>query len=88
MADVAPIVVFRDPYRPRCGSDNEAPEPQGAMDRMSADYWRARERAERAAAKKARSSLARAVHQELAQQYAERVRGFDREPSPQSREQR
>ena len=77
MADVAPIVVFRDPYRPRCGSDNEAPEPQGSMDRMSADYWRARERAERAAAKQARSPVARAVHQELAQEYAARVRGLE-----------
>jgi hypothetical protein len=58
------------------------------MDRMSADYWRARERAERAAAKKAGSTLARAVHQELAQEYAARVRGFDRERGRKSREQR
>ena len=88
MAYVAPIVVFRDPYRPRCGSDNGASEPQGAMDRMSADYWRVRERAERAAAKKAESPLARAVHQELAQEYAERVRGLDRQPGRKSKEQR
>lgn len=88
MADVAPIVVFRDGYRPWCGSENDASDSGDAIDRMSADYWRARERAERAAAKKAGSSLARAVHQELAQEYAERVRGFHRVPDPKSKEQR
>jgi hypothetical protein len=35
-----------------------------------ADYYRKRERAERAAAKHAASAAARAVHQELAQSYA------------------
>ncbi len=87
MADVAPIVVFKDAYRPWCGSEDDSSD-SGAIDRMSADYWRARERAERAAAKKAGSSLARAVHQELAQEYAERVRGFDQGPNPKSKEQR
>ena len=40
----------------------------------SLDYLRARERAERAAAKAARSIKARHVHQELAQCYARRIR--------------
>ena len=79
MADVAPIVVFRDAFRPWSGAENEARD-SNSIDRMSADYWRARERAERAAAKKAASPLARAVHQELAQEYAERVRGLNRGP--------
>ena len=88
MADVASIVVFKDAYRPWCGADTEAHDSGGAMDRMSADYWRARERAERAAAKTAGSALARAVHQELAQEYAARVRGLERRPGPKSRDQR
>ncbi|HZB69670.1 MAG TPA: hypothetical protein VE403_04830 [Sphingomicrobium sp.] len=77
MADVAPIVVFRDAHRPWRGSENDARNSQGSFDRTSADYWRGRERAERAAAKRARSPLARAVHQELAQEYAARVRGIE-----------
>jgi hypothetical protein len=39
------------------------------------DYLRRRERAERAAAKQAASDAARRVHQELAENYAERLRG-------------
>ena len=77
MADVAPIVVFRDAHRPWRGSDNDPRDSQFAFDGTSADYWRRRERAERAAAKQARSALARAVHQELAQEYAARVRGLE-----------
>jgi len=76
VADVAPIVVFRDAHRTWRGSNNDPRDSQGAFERTSADYWRARERAERAAAKQARSSLARAVQQELAQQYAARIRGL------------
>jgi hypothetical protein len=41
------------------------------------DYLRRRELAERTAAKNARSDAARRVHQELAQGYAERLRGAD-----------
>jgi hypothetical protein len=59
--------------------------PDRTFDATSADYWRARERAERAAAKQARSPLARAVHQELAQEYAARVRGLEG-PTPSSRQ--
>jgi hypothetical protein len=77
VADVAPIVVFRDAYRPWRGSGNHGRNSQGSFDAASTDYWRARERAERAAAKQARSPLARAVHQELAQEYAARVRGLE-----------
>jgi hypothetical protein len=39
------------------------------------DYFRWREQAERAAAKNAQSEAARRVHQELAQEYAELIRG-------------
>ena len=85
MADLASIVVFRDAFRPWSGTDNEARD-SNSMDRMSADYWRTRERAERAAAKKAASPLARALHQELAQEYAERVRGLNRAVGPNSTE--
>jgi hypothetical protein len=77
VADVAPIVVFRAAYPPWRGSENDARDSEGSFDRKSADYWRGRERAERAAAKQARSPLARAVHQELAQEYAARVRGLE-----------
>ena len=74
MADVAPILVFRDTLRAHHRPATDGPDTGPAIDRTSADYWRARERAERAAAKNARSSLARSVHQELAQEYAARVR--------------
>ena len=40
------------------------------MDSDSVEYFRNRERTERAAAKKAASEAARRVHQELAQGYA------------------
>lgn len=41
----------------------------------SADYFRRRERDERAAAKLAASDSARRIHQQLAQTYAELARG-------------
>ncbi len=44
------------------------------VDQQSAEYFRKRERAERAAAKVATSDAARRVHQELAQSYAELLR--------------
>jgi len=44
-------------------------------DQKSMDYFRRREQAERAAAKNAQSEAARRVHQELAQEYAELIRG-------------
>ena len=43
------------------------------MDSDSSDYFRRRERAERAAAKVAATAAARRVHQELAQHYATMV---------------
>lgn len=46
------------------------------MDDESLDYFRRRELAERAAAKRAASSGARRVHQEMAQCYAEMLRSF------------
>jgi hypothetical protein len=44
------------------------------FDQQSADYFRQREFAERAAAKNAPSKAARRVHQELARSYAELLR--------------
>jgi hypothetical protein len=45
------------------------------LDQESQDYFRRRERAERAAAKSAASNAARRVHQELARSYSELLRG-------------
>lgn len=45
------------------------------LDDESAEYFRRRELAERAAAKSAVSDAARRAHQELARQYAELQRG-------------
>lgn len=44
------------------------------LDQDSQNYFRQRERAERAAAKQAASDAARRAHQELAQSYAELLR--------------
>lgn len=44
------------------------------LDQESLEYFRRRERAERAAAKTAESEAARRVHQELAQGYAQLLR--------------
>jgi hypothetical protein len=46
------------------------------------DYFRRRERAERAAAKNAASETARRIHQELAQSYAALVRKPEGMASP------
>ena len=48
--------------------------PIAYLDEHSLDYFRWRERVERAAAKNASSQAARRVHQELAQSYAELTR--------------
>ena len=55
-------------------SDSMSKGWAGVRDQESLDYFRHRERAERAAAKKALSDAARRVHQELAQEYAELIR--------------
>jgi hypothetical protein len=52
----------------------EEREPRSDSLERSIDYLRARERAERAAAKAARSIKTRHVHQELAQCYARKIR--------------
>lgn len=44
------------------------------LDQDSQDYFRRRELAERAAAKSAASDVARRIHQELAQGYADLLR--------------
>ena len=62
------MVLFHD--RPG-SSDDSSPDPVPAAE--SLDYLRARERAERAAAKAALTAKARHVHQELAQFYAGQI---------------
>jgi hypothetical protein len=44
------------------------------LDQKSEEYFRQRERAEKAAAKNAQSDAAKRVHQELAAEYAELLR--------------
>ena len=69
------LVVFRD-------MDGLASEPHSdRQEARSVEYLKARERAERAAAKNATSLAARCVHQELAQQYARRA-GSDQTGTP------
>jgi hypothetical protein len=62
-----PIIVFRDPMNPT--SEGSAGS-QSAKSSDDKDYFRGREQEERAAAKAAASTFARAIHQELAQLYA------------------
>ena len=52
------------------------------LDQKSADYFRRRERSERAAAKKALSETARRIHQELAENYAQILHGSDADQRP------
>ena len=59
------VVVFT-----ASAGEEEDPGPPAARDQPQLDYFRNRERAERAAAKNASCSVARSVHQTLAQQYA------------------
>ena len=72
MTDLSGLVVFRSATNgvPAMGSPDDAPGP----DDWSLDYLQARERAERAAAKRAQSIAARHIHQELAQHYAALLR--------------
>jgi len=59
------FIIFRDdPYRP------DHADRAASADREWLDHIRSREFAERAAAKHANCSRARAAHQELAQAYA------------------
>ena len=55
-------------------SHNGPEEPAGSSLSHGKEYYRKREQAERAAAKKSPSVLARRVHQELAEAYAQLVR--------------
>jgi hypothetical protein len=48
----------------------------GSVDQKAIEYFRQRELAERAAAKNAASDVARRVHQELAQHYADLLRSY------------
>ena len=61
-----PIMAFTD----RAGPDDAVAPPS----KDAVEYCRKRERAERAAAKKSPSVLARRVHQELAEAYAQMTR--------------
>lgn len=71
MSDQAGLIVFKNAANGEHGLGAPDALPQGAC---SVEYLRARERAERAAAKRAQSLAARHVHQELAQHYAQLVR--------------
>jgi hypothetical protein len=71
--DCGPVVVFRD-----IGPD-EPVQPAGG-DPEWIEHIRARERAERSAAKKATSEQARGVHQELAQAYVRMIERATRRP--------
>ena len=82
MNESASLVVFRDSHWVDRGPALDERPPKPTAEPAAGDYWRSRERAERAAAKKAQSSAARAVHQELAQQYAERIRQLEKNPPP------
>ena len=64
------IFTFRDSWRSRNKPQSEILDP---VDAEWLDHCRARELAERAAAKKATSTEARGIHQELAQAYARMV---------------
>ena len=67
MVDVeSPLVIFH-----RTASPEELDEDSG---QRCAEYLERREAAERAAAKRAATVAARALHQELAQHYAEQRR--------------
>ena len=72
MSELAGLVVFKSTGFGDHGA--AATEPEPALRHWSTDYLRARERAERAAAKRAQSLAARHVHQELAQHYAQLLR--------------
>ena len=67
MTDLPTIVLFRRPT----GFGN-VPESKDlpSQSQCSAEYYRARERAERAAASRARSPAAICAHQDLAERYA------------------
>ncbi len=69
MGDLAGLVVFRNTAVGHCAPDDEPREASCPV-----EYLRAREMAERAAAKRAQSPAARHIHQELAEHYAELVR--------------
>ena len=72
MTEMTGVVVFRNPVNSANGSG--AAQPDRPARTCSAEYLRARELAERAAAKRAQSAAARHVHQELAQHYAALVK--------------
>jgi hypothetical protein len=66
------LVIFRDEWATKNNPESQTESVAGRAD--WADYCRARELAERAAAKRAGSIKARRVHQELAQAYASVIR--------------
>ena len=65
------IFTFSDNWSSRKVPQPETPEP---VDAGWVEHCRARELAERAAAKHATSMAARGIHQELAQAYARMIR--------------
>ena len=70
MAELAGLVVFRNTAIENNGYRAPADDADERRN-CTAEYFRSREMAERAAAKRAQSLAARHIHQELAQHYAE-----------------
>jgi hypothetical protein len=68
--DNGSFVVFRGRWPTSENTESESPEP---IDAAWIDHCRARESAERAAAKQTTCVEARRVHQELAQAYARMI---------------
>ena len=73
MTDLPTMVTFRNPLSAQvhAGYNDDVPDE---LSERSVEYFRARERSERAAAKRAKSLAARHVHQQLAAEYASLVR--------------
>jgi hypothetical protein len=71
MTDLTGLFVFKGPAGSAGVPDGEEAESLRAW---SVEELRSRERAERAAAKQAKSLAARLVHQQLAQHYADLLR--------------
>jgi hypothetical protein len=73
--DIVPFLIFKEP--PSSPRESASAEERliREVGENSVDYFLARERAERAAAKRANSAAARRVHQELAIEYATLARG-------------
>ena len=75
MNDFVPFLIFKEPPGSPRESASAGERLIREVEENPVDYFRARERAERAAAKRANSAAARRIHQELAIEYATLARG-------------